>query len=36
MRRSKSLDALIPWLYLKGVSSGDFQTALSAMLGAEP
>jgi putative transposase len=35
MRRSKSLDALIPWLYLKGVSSGDFQTALSAMLGAD-
>jgi len=35
MRRSKSLDALIPWLYLKGVSSGDFQAALSALLGAD-
>lgn len=35
MRRSKSLDAFIPWLYLKGVSSGDFQAALSAFLGAD-
>ncbi len=35
MRRSKSLDALIPWLYLKGVSSGDFQAVLSALLGAD-
>lgn len=35
MRRSKSLDAFIPWLYLKGVSSGDFQAALSALLGAD-
>jgi putative transposase len=35
MRRTKSLDALIPWLYLKGVSSGDFQAALSALLGTD-
>jgi putative transposase len=35
MRRTKSLDALIPWLYLKGVSSGDFQAALSGLLGAD-
>ncbi len=35
MRRTKSLDALIPWLYLKGVSSGDFQAALSALLGPD-
>jgi transposase-like protein len=35
MRRSKSLDALIPRLYLKGVSSGDLQAALSALLGAD-
>jgi transposase-like protein len=34
LRRSKSLDELIPWLYLKGVSSGDFQDALKALLGA--
>jgi len=34
-RRSKSLDALIPVLYLRGISSGDFQEALSALLGKE-
>lgn len=33
MRRSPSLDALIPALYLRGVSSGDFQEALEAILG---
>ena len=34
-RRSKSLDALLPALYLRGVSTGDFQEALSAILGAD-
>jgi transposase-like protein len=34
-RRSKSLDALIPILYLRGISSGDFQEALSALLGKD-
>ena len=34
-RRSKSLDALLPVLYLRGVSTGDFQDALSALLGKE-
>lgn len=34
LRRSKSLDELIPWLYLKGISSGDFTEALQALLGA--
>lgn len=34
-RRSKSLDALLPVLYLRGVSTGDFQEALSALLGAD-
>jgi len=34
-RRTRSLDALIPWLYLKGISSGDFQQALTALLGAD-
>jgi len=34
-RRSRSLDALLPVLYLRGVSTGDFQEALSAILGAE-
>ena len=32
-RRSKSLEALIPILYLKGVSTGDFEEALAALLG---
>jgi transposase-like protein len=35
MRRTKSLEALIPWLYLKGISSGDMQDALSALLGPD-
>ena len=35
IRQSKSLDALLPWLYLKGVSTGDFAEALQALLGPE-
>ena len=34
-RRSKSLDALLPVLYLRGLSMGDFQEALSALLGPD-
>ena len=34
-RRSKTLDALLPVLYLRGISTGDFQEALSALLGAD-
>ena len=34
-RRSKSLDALLPVLYLRGISTGDFQEALAALLGRE-
>ncbi|ABC20992.1 hypothetical protein Rru_A0187 [Rhodospirillum rubrum ATCC 11170] len=34
-RRTKSLDALLPALYLRGISTGDFQEALSALLGKE-
>jgi transposase-like protein len=34
-RRSKSLEVLIPVLYLKGVSTGDFAEALAALLGEE-
>jgi hypothetical protein len=34
-RRSKSLDALLPALYLRGISNGDFQEALSAILGTD-
>jgi transposase-like protein len=32
-RRTKSLDALLPILYLRGVSTGDFKEALTALLG---
>lgn len=35
LRRSKKLDELIPWLYLKGVSTGDFGEALQALLGPD-
>ena len=34
-RRTRSLDALLPVLYLRGISTGDFQEALSALLGKE-
>ena len=34
-RRTKSLDALLPVLYLRGVSTGDFQEALAALLGKD-
>jgi transposase-like protein len=33
LRKTKSLEELIPWLYLKGVSTGDFSEALQALLG---
>ena len=33
LRRTKAIDELIPWLYLKGVSTGDFPEALQALLG---
>ncbi len=36
LRRTRSIDALIPWLYLKGVSTGDFGEALTALLGESP
>ena len=35
LRRTKSLDELIPWLYLKGISTGDFPEALKAILGPD-
>ena len=34
-RRTKSLDALLPVLYLRGISAGDFQEALAALLGQD-
>ena len=33
LRRTKSVEELIPWLYLKGISTGDFSDALKALLG---
>ena len=33
MRRTPSIDALIPVLYLNGISTGDFTEALAAILG---
>jgi len=35
LRRTKSLEELLPWLYLKGLSTGDFQEALSVLLGKD-
>jgi putative transposase len=35
LRKTKSVEELIPWLYLKGVSSGDFSEALAALLGPD-
>lgn len=34
LRKTKSIEELIPWLYLKGVSTGDFSEALKALVGA--
>jgi len=34
-RRSKSLEVLIPVLYLKGLSTGDFEEALAALVGKD-
>ena len=35
LRRAKTIDELIPWLYLKGISTGGFNEALSALLGPD-
>jgi len=35
LRKTKSLEELIPWLYLKGVSTGDFSDALCALVGKD-
>jgi transposase-like protein len=35
LRKTKSLEELIPWLYLKGISTGDFQEALAALVGPD-
>jgi len=33
LRRSKSIEDLLPWLYLRGISTGNFSEALTALLG---
>lgn len=35
LKRASSVAEVLPWLYLKGISTGDFGEALSALLGAE-
>ena len=34
LRRAKSIEELIPWLYLKGISTGGFTEAMQSLLGA--
>lgn len=35
LRKSKNVEDLLPWLYLKGISTGDFQETLHSLLGAD-
>lgn len=35
LRKTKSIEELIPWLYLKGISTGGFHEALQALLGPD-
>jgi len=35
LRKSKSVEELLPWLYLKGISTGDFCEALAALVGPD-
>jgi putative transposase len=35
LRRTKSMEELLPWLYLKGISTNDFSAALAALLGPD-
>jgi putative transposase len=35
LRKTKSIEELLPWLYLKGISTGDFSEALAAILGPQ-
>jgi len=35
VRRAKSLDAALPWLYLHGISTGDMREALAVLVGTE-
>jgi putative transposase len=35
LRRTKTMEELLPWLYLKGISTGGFSEALAALLGRD-
>ncbi len=35
VRKAQRVEAALPWLYLRGISTGDMQEALSVLLGAE-
>ena len=35
IRKAKSIEATLPWLYLKGISTGDMQEALSVLVGED-
>ena len=35
LRKTRSVEEVLPWLYLKGISTGDFQEALQALLGSD-
>ena len=35
LRRTRNIEELLPWLYLKGVSTGQFGEALAALLGSD-
>ncbi|NIT40918.1 MAG: IS256 family transposase [Gammaproteobacteria bacterium] len=35
LRKTRSMEELIPWLYLKGISTGDFSEALAALVGKD-
>lgn len=35
LKKTKSVEELLPWLYLKGISTGEYQEALVALLGED-
>jgi transposase-like protein len=35
LRRTRTIEELLPWLYLKGISTGDFSEALTSLLGRD-
>lgn len=35
LKRTKNIEELVPWLYLRGISTGDMQPALESLLGKE-